>query len=145
MRVFHLFVLVASLAVLFDVNFSFAEVGYFSGYVSKVQQSAQEASQAATLEDLQSYARQTMALAEEFQKQAQAVNDLGFVNEAVDIYNSAYRAVQSGSLKQAREYARQAASYAQVVAEQAGISIHDPGVRQEQIDIDDDALRSYDP
>lgn len=132
MRFLYSSLLVSAFVITFNLSALAADAGYFAGFISAVQRSTEQASQAATLEDVQAYARHTMIIADAFQKEAQAVNDFNFANEAVEIYNSAYRATQSASLQEAQDYVRQAASSAGVVADQSAISLHDPYARPEQ-------------
>lgn len=105
---------------------SSAAIGYFSESIMRLQESAQMASRSENLQDIRQHAQDIMVIANEFQQQAQDANDAGFVNEAIDMYNSAYRAVQSTTVEEARGYARQLVSHAEIVAQQTGISIHDP-------------------
>ncbi len=131
MRLLYSLLIVFVSANVTNTNAFAAETGYFSGIISAVQQSTEKAVQAATLEDLHAHARHTMVIADAFQKEAQAVNDYNYANEAVEIYNSAYRATQTASLNEGLLYARQAASSAGVVADQSSLSLHDPYARAE--------------
>ena len=108
-----------------------ASAAYYSESISKLRENAHLATRAESLQGLQEHARTIMALADDFQKEAQEVNDHGFVNEAVDIYNSAYRASKSSSLEEARSYAREIVYHAEIVAEQSGFSHHTPYSEQE--------------
>lgn len=103
-----------------------ASAAYFSASISELRENAHLATRAESLEGLQEHARTIMALADDFQKEAQEVNDYGFVNEAIDIYNSAYRASKSSSLEEARSYAREIISHTEIVSEQSGVSHHIP-------------------
>lgn len=108
-----------------------SSAAYFSESISELRENAHLATRAESLEGLHEQARTIMALADDFQKQAQEVNDQGFVNEAIDIYNSAYRATKSSSLEEARSYAREIVSHTEIVAEQSGVSHHTPYLEQE--------------
>jgi hypothetical protein len=143
MKLFQYSVLGACFAVLLIAKPVFAEVGYFAGYITQVHNSAQLAKAAQTLEDLQAHARETMAYANEFQQAAQAVNDAGFVSQAVDIYTYAQRAVLSESFTQAREYIDRVAAYVQVISDESGITIHDPEARRNYNDPYDVSYRNY--
>lgn len=105
---------------------STASAAYFAESISELRENARLATRAESLEGLQEQARIIMALADDFQKRAQEVNDHGFVNEAIDIYNSAYRASKSSSLEEARNYAREIVSHTEIVAVQSGVSHHMP-------------------
>ncbi len=133
----------ACFTFLLVVNPAFAEIGYFSGYIIKVHNSAELAKDAQTLEVLQDYARKTMTYANEFQQAAQLANDAGFVSQAVDIYTYAQRAVMSSSLKEAREYIDRAASYARQASDESGLASHDPEDRRNYTNLDDVSYRNY--
>jgi hypothetical protein len=143
MKLFRYVVLGTCFAALLLAKPVFAEGGHFASYITQVHNSAQLAKEAQTLEDLQAHARKTMAYANEFQRAAQAVNDAGFVSQAVDIYTYAQRAVLSSSLKEAREYIAQAASYARLASDESGITVHDPDARRNYNDPEDVSYRNY--
>ena len=143
MKQFLYSILSACLVLLLTAGPVSAEAGHFAGYIAKLNESAQSAQDAQTLEGLHAHARETMAYANEFQQAAEAVNDVGFVGQAVDIYTYAQRAVLSSSFKEAREYIDQAASSARVASDAAGITIHDPDARRNYNDPDDVSYRNY--
>ena len=143
MKQFLYSILSAGLVLLLTAGPVSAEAGHFAGYIAMLNDSAQLAQDAQTLEDLHTHARETMAYANEFQQAAQAVNDAGFVSQAVDIYTYAQRAVLSSSFKEAREYIGQAASSARLASDEAGITIHDPDARRNYNDPEDVSYRNY--
>ena len=143
MKPFRYSILGACLVSLWMAGPISAEVGYFSRYIAMVHNSAALAQDAQTLEDLHAHARRTMAYANEFQQAAQAVDDAGFVSQAVDIYTYAQRAAMSSSLKEAREYIARAASYARLASDESGVTIHDPEARRNYTDPDDVSYRNY--
>ena len=143
MKLFLYPTLGACLVVLLTAGSVSAEGGHFAGYIAMVNNSAQLAQEAQTLEDLHAHARETMAYADQFQQAARAVDDAGFVSQAVDIYNYAKRAVLSSSLKEAREYIARAASYARLASDESGVTIHDPDARRNYNDPEDVSYRNY--
>lgn len=125
-RLMYLGIAVLFLSVVNVASSHASGIGYFSESIMQLHENAQLAIRSESLEGLQEHARIIMAMADAFQQQAQQVNDQGFVNEAVDIYNSAYRASKSSSLEEARSYAREIVSHTAIVSEQSGVSHHNP-------------------
>lgn len=141
MRIAIVFLMVISLVVVSGQRATLAGIGYFSESIAQLHQNAQEATRAESLEGLQEQAKEIMELAGEFQAQAQAVNDMSYVHEAIDIYNSAYRASKSSSLEEARSYARQVVSHTEIVAQQSGQFHHIPFVDYEPREEDGEEIR----
>lgn len=123
---YYALIVVICISFLFNVPVFASNVGYFSDSINQLQESARLASRAESLEGVREQAKAIMVLAEEFQKQAQQVEDHGFVNEAIDIYNSAYRALKSSSFEEARSYAHELVSHAEIISQQSGLSHHIP-------------------
>lgn len=131
MRLLYLFIVLVAMFNL-GANPTFAQgMDYLSDSIIQLQKKAQQATRAESLEGLQKQAKEIMELAGEFQEQAQALNDMGYVNEAIDIYNSAYRAFKSSTLEEALSYARQVVSHTDIVAQQSGLFHHVPFFEEE--------------